>query len=184
VQIFSLVFNLDVIILFLMLLVAVAVIAAKDLVTSTILLAIFSLLMAAEYLVMSAVDVAITEAAVGAGISTILLLLALFLVGAKEKKASGEYFIVPIIAVALVALALVYTSFEMPAYGNKAAPAQMHIAPYYLQNAGAETGVPNVVAAVLASYRGYDTMGETTVIFAAAVAVMLLLAKFKKTDGE
>ena len=35
--------------------------------------------------------------------------------------------------------------------------------------------VPNVVTAVLASYRGYDTMAETVVIFMAGLGVLLLL---------
>ena len=50
-----------------------------------------------------------------------------------------------------------------------------HVVPRYLNDVIAETGVPNVVTAILASYRGYDTLGETTVIFTAGIGVLLLL---------
>ena len=49
------------------------------------------------------------------------------------------------------------------------------MAPYYIAHAEAETGVPNVVTAVLASYRGFDTLGEVTVIFTAGIGVLALL---------
>ena len=45
----------------------------------------------------------------------------------------------------------------------------------YIERTHDEIGVPNMVTAILASYRGYDTWGETTVIFTAGVGVMLLL---------
>jgi multicomponent Na+:H+ antiporter subunit B len=63
----------------------------------------------------------------------------------------------------------------MPAFGDASAPAQLHVAPYYLQNAQAETGVPNVVTSILAAYRGFDTLGEVTVIFTAGMGVLVLL---------
>jgi multicomponent Na+:H+ antiporter subunit B len=40
-----------------------------------------------------------------------------------------------------------------------------------------------VVTAVLASYRGYDTLGETTVIFTAGVGVILLLRRWRRSGG-
>ena len=49
------------------------------------------------------------------------------------------------------------------------------MAPRYIHETEHEIGVPNLVTAVLASYRGYDTWGETTVIFTACVGVMMLL---------
>jgi multicomponent Na+:H+ antiporter subunit B len=65
----------------------------------------------------------------------------------------------------------------MPPFGDPANPIHHHVAPHYLEESEHEIGIPNVVTSVLASYRGYDTMGETTVIFAAAVGVLLLLAR-------
>ncbi len=67
----------------------------------------------------------------------------------------------------------------MPAFGDPNAPANQHVVPKYITEGEEETGVPNIVTAVLASYRGYDTLGETTVIFTAGVAVLLLLTRRK-----
>ena len=53
--------------------------------------------------------------------------------------------------------------------------AQEHIKPYYIERGIEETGVPNIVTAVLASYRGYDTLGEVIVIFTAGIGVVLLI---------
>jgi multicomponent Na+:H+ antiporter subunit B len=77
--------------------------------------------------------------------------------------------------VAVTGSALVYGTWDIPGFGTPDAPAQTHVARYYIENALPETGVPNIVTAVLASYRGFDTLGEVTVIFTAAVAVMLLI---------
>ena len=70
---------------------------------------------------------------------------------------------------------LVYGTLDMPAFGDPNAPANLHVAPRYLLQSGQEVGLPNVVTSVLASYRGYDTLGEVTVIFTAGIAVMMLL---------
>ena len=71
--------------------------------------------------------------------------------------------------------ALVYGTWDMPDFGAPDAPAQTHVARYYLDHALDETGVPNVVTAVLASYRGFDTLGEVVVVYTAGVAVLLLI---------
>ena len=66
---------------------------------------------------------------------------------------------------------LVIATLDMPLYGDPNAPINLHVADLYLREAAQKTNVPNVVTAVLASYRGYDTMGETTVILTAGVGV-------------
>jgi len=81
----------------------------------------------------------------------------------------------PLVVVAVTGSALVYGTWDIPAFGAPDAPAQTHVARYYIDNAVEETGVPNIVTAVLASYRGFDTLGEVTVIYTAAVAVLLLI---------
>jgi len=81
----------------------------------------------------------------------------------------------PLLAVLAVGAVLVYGTFDMPRYGDPDAPIHHYMAPRFLEDSVQEIGVPNIVTSVLASYRGYDTFGETTVIFAAAVGVLLLL---------
>jgi multicomponent Na+:H+ antiporter subunit B len=80
--------------------------------------------------------------------------------------------------------ALVYGTLDMPAYGDPQAPVHQHVGPAYLRNGPNTTGVPNVVTAVLASYRGYDTLGETTVVLTAAVGVLALLRGRRQGKGR
>lgn len=137
---------------------------------------IFSLLSAALFVVLDAVDVAFTEAAVGAGISTILMLGTLAIVGAEEKEPTHRP-ILPGLAVLVTGAVLVYGTVDMPSFGDAWNPVHEHVAPRYLSETPERIGVPNVVTAVLASYRGYDTMGEVTVVFTAGVGVLLLLGR-------
>jgi multicomponent Na+:H+ antiporter subunit B len=83
----------------------------------------------------------------------------------------------PLLVVVVTGGVLVYGTSDMPPFGDPTNPIHHHVAPHYLEESEHEIGVPNVVTSVLASYRGYDTMGETTVIFAAVVGVLLLLAR-------
>ena len=155
--------------------IAIAIIRLRDLFAAVMLMGIFSLLSASLFTVMDAVDVAFTEAAVGAGISTILMLATLSLTTSKESTLYQRPQPLALIAVLLTGAALVYGTFDMPRYGDPAAPIHHHVADDYIERTDDEIGVPNMVTAILASYRGYDTWGETTVIFTAGVGVMLLL---------
>ncbi|NKB58587.1 MAG: DUF4040 domain-containing protein [Alphaproteobacteria bacterium] len=137
---------------------------------------IYSLLAATFFVVVDGVDVAFTEAAVGAGISTVLMLGALSLTTQHEKVAARSTW-VPLAVVAVTGAALVYGTLDMPNYGDPDAPIHNHVAPRYIEDSLKETSVPNMVTAVLASYRGYDTLGEVTVIFTAGVGVLLLLVR-------
>jgi multicomponent Na+:H+ antiporter subunit B len=156
--------------------IAVAIIRLKDLFAAVMLMGIFSLLSASLFTVMDAVDVAFTEAAVGAGISTILMLATLALTDSEEHPAHNRFKPLPLLAVVATGAVLVYGTFDMPRYGDPDAPIHRHVAPHYIEHTDDEIGVPNMVTAVLASYRGYDTWGETTVIFTAGVGVLLLLS--------
>lgn len=148
----------------------------RDLFAAVILLGLYSLTAAAIFVVMDAVDVAFTEAAVGAGISTLLLLGALSLTEHKQKPQSHNNW-VAIITVVLTGALLIYGSLDIAAYGSLTSPAFTHpdLAKHFIEQSASETGVPNIVTSVLASYRGYDTFGETIVVFTAAVAVWSLI---------
>lgn len=152
-----------------------AVLFTRDLLKATMLFAIYSLTIAALFAVLDAGDVALTEAAVGAGISTILILAVLALTPRYEKKTSGHN-IPALIVVTITGAALVYASFDLPVFGDPTNPVHVHVGPYYTGNAYADMGVPNMVAAVLASYRSIDTMGEAVVILTAGIAVFALLS--------
>jgi multicomponent Na+:H+ antiporter subunit B len=139
---------------------------------------IYSLLAAALLVALDAVDVAFTEAAVGAGISTVLALGALSLTTSQEKEPSRRplFTLAVLFVVSVTGAALIYGSLDMPLFGDPSAPIHKHVADVYLAEGAAATGVPNVVTAVLASYRGFDTLGETMVIFTAGIGVLLTFA--------
>ncbi len=155
---------------------ALAIVRMTNLFAIIMLFGIFSFVSAALFMVMDAVDVAFTEAAVGAGISTVLMIATLVLTkNHEEKRPAGHRPWLPLAVVSITAAALIYGTMDMPSFGSRAAPAHTHVAPYYLDQAVSETGVPNVVTAVLASYRGFDTLGEVVVVFTAGIAVLLLI---------
>jgi multicomponent Na+:H+ antiporter subunit B len=168
-----------VIILVMLVTTAIAIVRVKDLFAVTMLAGIYGLLSASFFVLMDAHDVAFTEAAVGAGISTILILTTLSMTGRFEKAAvnpGANYR--PALAIALVTVTgalLIYGTQDMPAFGAADSPAQTHVVPRYLNDSATEIGIPNVVASVLASYRGYDTFGEVVVIFTAGIGVMAMI---------
>lgn len=166
---------IDVVLLAFLVAITFAIIRLRDLFGAVMLTGIFSLLSAGLFMVMDAVDVAFTEAAVGAGISTILMLRTLALTEERSKPRFNRFEIIPFTVVLATGVALIYGTFDMPRYGDPQAPVHTQMAKRFVEQSGAEVGVPNIVTSVLASYRGYDTFGETTVIFTAAVGVFLLL---------
>jgi len=165
----------DITLLVLLGITAFSIIRQKNLFAAVMMASIYSLLSAGLFVVMDAVDVAFTEAAVGAGISTVLMLGTLALVGHSEHQPQHRP-ILPLFVVILTGAVLVYGTLDIPPFGDASNPAHHHVAPHYLEESEHEIGIHNVVTSVLASYRGYDTMGETTVIFAALVGVLLLLS--------
>ena len=72
---------------------------------------------------------------------------------------------------------LIIASFDLPLYGQQNTEVQSHLTKYYIENTKNDIGIPSIVAAILASYRGYDTLGETSVILIAGIAVVLILAR-------
>lgn len=154
--------------------VTLGIIRMRNLFAVVILGGIYSFMMASVMIVLDAVDVAMTEASVGAGVSTVLMLGTLYLTNAWEIKPVHRNLLPMFVAVATGA-ALVFGSFALPPFGIADSPANTHVAPYYLENSIRDTLHPNVVTAVLASYRGFDTLGEVTVIFTAGIAVLMLL---------
>jgi multicomponent Na+:H+ antiporter subunit B len=152
-----------------------AIIVTRSLLAAILLLAVYSLVSALWLLLMDAADVAFTEAAVGAGASTVVFLGAILLTRSRSR-ALARSTALSVGAVCLaVAAGLALAIPALPALGDPSSPANAHVGRWYLQNSLAETGAPNVVTAVLASFRGLDTLGETVVIFSAGLAVALLL---------
>jgi multicomponent Na+:H+ antiporter subunit B len=88
--------------------------------------------------------------------------------------------IIALVAVIFTGFVLIYGTLDFPVFGEPQSPNYTHIVPRWIQNSETESGVPNIVTAGLANYRGYDTLGETSVIFTAGITVILLLRTRKK----
>lgn len=86
--------------------------------------------------------------------------------------------------VVLTGLCLVMGLGDFPDWGDPNSPANSYLSTYYLSNAIKDTAVPNIVGAVLADYRSYDTMFETVVVFVAGLGILFLLRGGIKKVGE
>ena len=161
--------------------VAFAIVWMKDLLAVIMLLGIYGLLSASFFVAMDAVDVAFTEASVGAGIATLLMLVAISITGRSENPVRHK----PLLALAVVIVTgglLIYGTLDMPYFGSAAAPIHQHVAPRYINDSMQEIGVPNIVTSVLASYRAFDTFGEVVVIFTAGIGVLALLLVVRRPE--
>lgn len=253
---------IDTLLLLLVTAAAIVIIEVRSLYASAILTGIYSLLMALVWVNMHSMDVAFTEAAVGGGISTILLIGTLVHVGRDEKPIKKRLHVPALLFTVLTGGALIYGTLDMPRFGDPAAPIHHYRVPemmaqtvgfvmdlpgkqkapegfdrdayrhyrgldperfgdvkidtvpvdptdtawrersplrnhglvlppvlveghhpegggdHHLHPADDFNGhVPNSVTSLLAAYRGYDTMFETTVIFTAGVSLILLLRR-------
>ncbi len=83
---------------------------------------------------------------------------------------------------AVFAALIIYVTGALPPHGSADSPANEYLSPYYIEQSEEEIGVPNIVTAVLADYRAYDTLGETAVIFTAGIALLLVLMREGKRD--
>jgi multicomponent Na+:H+ antiporter subunit B len=144
---------------------------------------IYGLLSASFFVAMDAVDVAFTEASVGAGISTLLMLTTITLTG-RYQLASRHKPTLALVVVFITAGLLIYGTLDMPFFGSAQAPANLHVAPRYINNSMQEVGLPNMVTSVLASYRGFDTFGEVAVIFTAGMGVLALLSMVRRPEDD
>lgn len=165
-----------------MLITAIYVALSRDLLAVVMVFSAYSLLSAGMFMVMDAADVAFTEAAVGAGVSTILLLMALTVTGRYERRVKRQW--LPMVAVLVTGATLVYGTLDLPPIGAADNPVHQHVAPRYLEQSGTEIGIPNVVTSVLSSYRGFDTLGETLVVFTAGLGVWLLIGGVRRKGGR
>ncbi|MFC6718209.1 DUF4040 domain-containing protein [Natrialbaceae archaeon GCM10025810] len=158
---------------------ALATAALRDVLSVIVVFGAYSLGMAILYSLLRAPDVAMTEAAIGAGVTSILLLLTLTRTSRPATDRVFERVNVPAL-VACAAFVLVVGLAVVPdlyPVGAKSPVWTDDVTQHYIQNTYERTGITNTVASVLAAYRGFDTFGEAVVVFAAAVAVLVALKR-------
>lgn len=171
---------LNVALLLLLLITTFFIVFSNHLVVSAVLMCAFSSLIALIYLIMNAPDVAITEASVGAGLSTVFTFAALSSIKNHKVNLSHDY--ITLFFMLFLVVCLSHFMIQLPDFGDYNAPIHLHVAPYYVENTEKVAGIPNIVTAVLASFRGYDTFGETVVVFTAALCITLILKEEKEND--
>ena len=163
--------------------IGIALLRTRTVIFTVVLTSAYSLIAALMFITLDAVDVAFTEASVGAGISTILFLAAMAYLP-KEEEENLNSQILPALSCLVLGGILIWCSYDLPEIGLLSSPIHQHIVPDYILGTRDDIDIPNIVTAVLASYRGYDTFGETIVVFTAGVAVLALLKNNTKASKQ
>lgn len=158
---------------------AVGTALLRDVLAAIIVFGAYSLGIAVVWVLLRAPDVGLTEAAVGAGVVTVLLLLTIAKTVRPAGEARFESVNLPALGVAVALVAVLSTTLlSLPAVGAAdSAVASSEVTAYYLENAYSETEVKNAVTAVLAAYRGFDTFGEAVVVYAAGIGILVVLRR-------
>lgn len=181
------------ILLFLILLgTALAVFFTKKNLTAIIIFTAYSLIMSLVWVIIKSPDLAITEAAVGAGITSLLFYVTLSSVdelkefehmGFKkkpDKKNSKAFTGVGVAITVVIVILLLFSVSNLPPYGSAENPSVNQVFDRYVESGVTETGAINLVASVILDYRAFDTFGEAIMIFTALMAVMMLVKKEKE----
>jgi len=149
----------------------------NDMFTQILYLSLFSLCSCIIYLFLDAPDVAMTEAAIGACVSTVIFTSLIKHFDLQNSPLKGVKNLFVIIICISLALSLIYASQNLFKFGDINSPVQTGVSSYYINNTLNEIGIPSFVAAILASYRGFDTLGETIVILTAGFGILFVLKK-------
>jgi len=168
-------FILDVIFLAMLVVVAISIVRLRSLFAIVMLQGVYSLISAAWFVSLDAVDVAFTEAAVGAGVSTVLMLSAMLLADRRSAPVPASRQLAPLFVVVIVGIVMLWAVPDLPAYASPDSPVNTGVGADYIDTTWKDAKIPNIVTVVLASYRGYDTFGEVVVVFSAGLGVLLLL---------
>lgn len=88
-----------------------------------------------------------------------------------------------VLLIAMMSGFIMWATRDLPLQGDPESPASTHVSVYYIENALADSNTPNMVTAVLADYRGFDTFGEAIVVVAAALSCLLILLRRRDDEG-
>jgi multicomponent Na+:H+ antiporter subunit B len=162
----------------LILVAAIAILRVRDLFALVVMLSVYSALLALTFAAMGAPDVAFTEAVVGTSVSTVFFMALMWWINPLELTRYGAnrrlLGALPALAIGGV---LLYGINALPVFGDPASPSMLHVSPEYIAGSVPDIHTPNVVTAVLADYRAFDTMIETAVVLTAALACLLVLRR-------
>lgn len=178
---------------------AIAVSATKKLISAVIIFMSFSVVMTVIWILLQSPDVALTEAAIGAGITSVLFFLVINRINRtivekpvktepaekrEEKRLKIEKLnklniaVGVVLAINIIGVLLVTLTY-LPEFGSANSPHANEVYRHYIEQSVKDAGVLNTVTAILYSYRSFDTLGEAFVLFAAIIAVIVLLREPK-----
>lgn len=161
---------------------AIYALHAKDLLSALIAQGIVGYGLVICFLLLRAPDLAIVQIVVET--ITLIIMVSIVLNSTREETKQGVEFINLIVAVVIAGF-LVYFFSESAELLSKFGEHQTRMASYYTEQGAERTGSANLVAGVLFDFRGYDTLGEATVLFTAALgAVTILRATSKKIQAK
>ena len=156
----------------LMLVAAIIAVEIEDLLSSVVAVGLVGLAFALVCLLLQAPDLAITQLTVE--VIAVIILIRATIHLRLEPEVTGNRFIPALLAVTFgwVLFTLCWElSGDLPTFGDPA----MRVSQYYVENGLADTGAANIVTAVLLDYRAYDTLGEATILFTAALGVLTIV---------
>jgi multicomponent Na+:H+ antiporter subunit B len=164
-------------------LISIVIAKSKTLLLSIIYLSILSLSLCVLYLFLDAPDVAMTEAALGASLSTVIFINVLKKIDKGEEvalvNARNDFSYSALIICIMVFITFLYSFIDVADFGNQDSAITNGISKYYIDNTKKDVGIDSFVASILASYRGFDTLCETSVIFLSAISVSFILSRYK-----
>ena len=165
----------------LMVCISLKIVSAQSLLRSVLYLVIFSLLLCVTYLFLDAPDVAMTEAALGAAITTVIFLNVLLKISNSNLDNAIRW--ISLSFCIILFLTLVKFGNDIADFASPGSMIHKGMSKYYISNTKGEVGINSFVAAILASYRGFDTLGELCVIFLGGISVLFISSK-KRENNE
>ena len=168
---------------FILLILATYIIFEKKLLNIVFASSAFSATISCCYIILDSPDVAMTEVALGAALSTTILLNAVKIINhdnniliTNNYSYAERLFILAVILIAVIfVISAINLGNNIAEFGDANSMLHKGVSKYYISNTYSDTHVPSMIAAILASYRGYDTLGETLVILLAAIAVTFIM---------
>lgn len=155
---------------------ALSLIFVRNLFAVVMLLSVYSALMGLAFAVMGSVDVAFMEFVVGTSMSTVFLIGLMRWVDPNELTLhTGRRRLLALFPAAGFGGVLLYGVDALPAFGDPLAPSHVYLSPDFAAGSIPDMATPNVVSAVLADYRGFDTMIESAVVVTAVLGCLLVL---------
>jgi multisubunit Na+/H+ antiporter MnhB subunit len=161
----------------LMILGAIIALESSDLLSGVISLGIVGFALTIVFLVLHAPDLAIVQIIIET-LTLVILIAAILKTTRKDTKEEFSvkkvsFWAVGLIFIVVFIMTAIRVLQHLPDFGYPV----LRMAQYYIDNGVIKTGASNLVAAIILDFRGYDTLGEATVLFTSVAGVVTVLRK-------